>query len=150
MFHLIMWITGVIFVIVEGALLLFLFKYRRRPGREVHYTHGNNRLEVVWTIIPALICVMLALLSRRPWAGHQGSTCPTARSQIRRDGRAVRVEHPYPGPDGKFGTPDDIATLNQLHFPVGKRRRRDPHRRRTSSTRSSCPSSASSRTPFPA
>ena len=26
----------------------------------------------------------------------------------------------YPGADGKFNTPDDLVTLNQLHFPVGK------------------------------
>jgi len=61
-FHLIMWITGVIFVIVEVLLLYFLWKYRHREGRKAHYTHGNNRLEVIWTIVPALICVMLALL----------------------------------------------------------------------------------------
>ncbi len=27
----------------------------------------------------------------------------------------------YPGPDGQFGTPDDVVTLNQLHFPVGQK-----------------------------
>ena len=67
MFHLIMWITGVVFVIVEAMLLIFLWKYRHREGRVATYTHGNNRLEVIWTIIPALICVTLALLSRRMW-----------------------------------------------------------------------------------
>src|SRR5262245_5393725 len=67
MFHLIMWITGVIFVIVEALLLCFLWRYRHREGRQAHYTHGNNRLEVIWTILPALICVMLALMSRRIW-----------------------------------------------------------------------------------
>ena len=59
MFHLIMWITGIIFVLVESILLLFLWKYRRRPGREVRYTHGNNRLEVIWTIIPATLMLGL-------------------------------------------------------------------------------------------
>src|SRR5689334_1758722 len=68
MFHLIMWITGVIFVIVELLLLYFLFRYRHKEGRRATYTHGNNRIEVIWTIIPALICVVLALLSRRVWA----------------------------------------------------------------------------------
>jgi heme/copper-type cytochrome/quinol oxidase subunit 2 len=68
MFHLITWITGIVFVIVESLLLFFLFRYRHKEGRKAHYTHGNNRLEVIWTIIPALICVVLALLSRRTWA----------------------------------------------------------------------------------
>ena len=119
MFHLIMWITGVIFVLVEGVLLLFLWKYRSRPGREVHYTHGNNRLEVVWTIIPALICVMLALLSRRIWEDVK-EHMPHDALEIHVTGEQFAWNILYPGPDGKFGTPDDIATLNQLHFPVGK------------------------------
>ncbi|HXM76699.1 MAG TPA: cytochrome c oxidase subunit II transmembrane domain-containing protein, partial [Thermoanaerobaculia bacterium] len=64
LFYLILWITGIVFVIVEGLLLFFLFRYRHREGRRATYTHGNNRIEVVWTIVPALICVILAHLSR--------------------------------------------------------------------------------------
>src|SRR6266487_1921822 len=67
-FRLILWITGVIFVVVELLLVYFLIRYRHREGRRAHYTHGNNRLEVIWTIVPAIICVVLALLSRRVWA----------------------------------------------------------------------------------
>src|SRR6266849_6639045 len=67
-FRLILWITGVIFIVVEALLVYFLIKYRHREGRRAHYTHGNNRLEVIWTIVPAVICVVLALLSRRSWA----------------------------------------------------------------------------------
>jgi cytochrome c oxidase subunit 2 len=119
MFHLIMWITGVIFVIVEAVLLFFLWRYRRRPGREVHYTHGNNRLEVIWTIIPALICVFLALLSRKLWEDIK-EHMPHEGIEIHVTGEQFAWNILYPGPDGKFGTPDDIATLNQLHFPVGK------------------------------
>jgi len=119
MFHLIMWITGVIFVIVEAILLIFLFKYRSRPGREVHYTHGNNRLEVIWTIIPALICVMLALLSRKLWEDIK-EHMPHDALEIHVTGEQFAWNILYPGPDGKFDTADDIATLNQLHFPVGK------------------------------
>src|SRR5438128_1476920 len=68
LFRLILWITGIIFVIVEALLLLFVIRYRHREGRRARYTHGNNRLEVIWTIVPAIICVVLALLSRRLWA----------------------------------------------------------------------------------
>ena len=91
MFHLIMWITGVIFVIVEALLLYFLWKYRHREGRRAHYTHGNNRLEVIWTIVPALICVMLALLSRRIWTEIKESM-PADALQVRDHRRAVRLE----------------------------------------------------------
>ena len=119
MFHLIMWITGVIFVIVEGILLGFLWKYRHRDGRQAHYTHGNNRLEVIWTIVPALICVMLALLSRRIWTQIK-ENMPQEATQVHITGEQFAWNIRYPGADGKFDTPDDIVTLNQLHFPVGK------------------------------
>jgi cytochrome c oxidase subunit 2 len=119
MFHLIMWITGIIFVIVEGLLLYFLWKYRHREGRQAHYTHGNNRLEVIWTIVPALICVMLALMSRRIWTNIK-EKMPEGALQVQIQGEQFAWNFKYAGADGQFDTPDDIITLNQLHFPVGK------------------------------
>lgn len=119
MFHLIMWITGIIFVIVELLLLYFLWKYRHREGRQAHYTHGNNRLEVIWTIIPALICVMLALMSRRIWTNIK-EKMPEGALQVQITGEQFAWNFKYAGADGKFDTPDDVITLNQLHFPVGK------------------------------
>lgn len=118
-FHLIMWITGVIFVIVEVLLLYFLWKYRHREGRKAHYTHGNNRLEVIWTIVPALICVMLALLSRRIWTEIK-ERMPADALQVQITGEQFAWNIRYAGGDGQFATPDDIVTLNQLHFPVGR------------------------------
>ena len=119
MFHLIMWITGVIFVIVELLLVFFLWRYRHREGRVATYTHGNNRLEVIWTIVPALICVMLALLSRRIWEQIK-ENMPHDAVEVHVTGEQFAWNFRYPGPDGKFDTADDVITLNQLHLPVGK------------------------------
>lgn len=119
LFSLILWITGIIFILVEALLLFFLFRYRHREGRRAHYTHGNNRLEVIWTIIPAFICVVLALLSRRSWAEIKQSI-PTEAMQIEVMAEQFAWNIRYAGPDGKLGTADDIITLNQLHFPVGR------------------------------
>jgi cytochrome c oxidase subunit 2 len=119
LFSLILWITGIIFVVVEALLLVFLFRYRRREGRRARYTHGNNRLEVIWTIIPAVICVVLALLSRRTWAEIK-QQMPKDAMQIEITGEQFAWNIRYAGPDGKLGTADDIVTLNQLHFPVGR------------------------------
>ncbi len=119
LFYLILWITGIIFVVVELLLLFFLFRYRRREGRRALYTHGNNRLEVIWTIIPAVICVVLALLSRRSWAEIK-QQMPKDAMEIEITGEQFAWNIRYAGPDGKLGTADDIITLNQLHFPVGR------------------------------
>ena len=57
-YWLILGITGAIFLIVEGALLLFVVKYRRgkRPRtQDGAQVHGNTRLEVGWTVVPVLI-----------------------------------------------------------------------------------------------
>jgi cytochrome c oxidase subunit 2 len=57
----IFWIAVAVFVLVEGLLLWIVFRYRRRatdtelPAQ----THGNNLLEVLWTLIPALIVTVL-------------------------------------------------------------------------------------------
>ena len=118
-FRLILWITGIIFFIVEGLLLFFLFRYRHREGRRARYTHGNNRVEVVWTIVPAVICVVLALLSRAAWAEIKQRMPPGA-LQVEVTGEQFAWNIRYPGPDGRFGTADDILVLNQLHFPVGR------------------------------
>jgi cytochrome c oxidase subunit 2 len=119
LFRLILWITGTIFVLVEALLLFFLFRYRHREGRVPRYTHGSNRLEVFWTIVPAVICVVLALMSRRSWAEIKQSIPREALNvEITAEQFAWNIR--YPGPDGKLETPDDIVTLNQFHFPVGR------------------------------
>jgi len=118
-FSLILWITGIIFILVEALLLYFLFRYRSREGRRAHYTHGNNRIEVIWTIVPAFICVVLALLSRRSWAEIK-QQMPGDAMQIEILAEQFAWNIRYPGPDGKLNTADDIVTLNQLHFPVGR------------------------------
>jgi cytochrome c oxidase subunit 2 len=57
-YWLILAITGVIFILVEGTLLLFVVKYRRgrRPRtQDGAQVHGNTRLEFGWTVVPVLI-----------------------------------------------------------------------------------------------
>ena len=52
----------VVFILVEGALLFAIWKFRGRPGdQEPEQTHGNAIVEVVWTIIPAAILAFIAV-----------------------------------------------------------------------------------------
>jgi len=56
-------ITGAIFVLVEGALILFIIRFRNRgrsrtaEGPEIH---GATRLELIWTAIPVVILAAIA------------------------------------------------------------------------------------------
>src|SRR5688572_14645103 len=55
LFALVFWIAVAVFVIVEGLLVFALIRFRHREGREPRQVHGNTRLEVAWTIVPAVL-----------------------------------------------------------------------------------------------
>ncbi len=120
LFWLIQLITGVIFLGVIVAMLAFLVKYRRREGRRATYTHGNTALEVTWTIVPAIILIVLFMLSQSIWWSIKGTRPPSDPSDVHVDVTAKQFNWivTYPGPDGKFGTPDDLTLENELHVPV--------------------------------
>jgi cytochrome c oxidase subunit 2 len=58
-----LYIAIVIFILVEGAIVYCLFKFRARKGREAKQMHGNTRLEITWTLGAAAIVVALATLT---------------------------------------------------------------------------------------
>src|SRR5687768_5781025 len=61
-------ITGLVFFATQGTLVYFIFKYRHREGRKAEYIHGNTKAEIVWTAIPFVIVLAIALASRGVWA----------------------------------------------------------------------------------
>ncbi len=55
-------VAGVVFVLVQGLVLYVIVKFRARPDSpEPEQVHGNTRLEVGWTLVPALILVCVAV-----------------------------------------------------------------------------------------
>jgi cytochrome c oxidase subunit 2 len=119
LFYLIFWITSITFVLVQGALLVFLYKYRAQPGRRATYTHGNNTLEIAWTIAPSLILIVLALMSRSLW--HEiKETLPPSKVHVTVRAKQFNWDITYPGPDGQFGTGDDKTLENDLNVPVNE------------------------------
>jgi len=119
LFYLIFWITTIVFVLVQVALVVFLVKYRHRPGRKAQYTHGNGRLEIIWTTVPSVILVVLALLSRATWDEIRAEM-PPGDVFVQVTAKQFNWDFTYPGPDGKFATEDDLTVENELHVPVDK------------------------------
>jgi cytochrome c oxidase subunit 2 len=118
-------VTGIVFVAVEATLIWLLIRFRGRNGRKAVYTHGNAKLEILWTLVPTLILLILGVASRQVWAGMKSSLHDDVVAD--RDAFQVVVRPQqfqwnitYPGPDGKLGTADDIQTINQLHVPVDR------------------------------
>src|SRR3989304_2708978 len=68
LFYLIYYITAATFVLVTVLMVLFIVMYREQPGRRATYTHGNTSLEIIWTIIPAAILIVLSFMGVSIWA----------------------------------------------------------------------------------
>ncbi len=121
LFWIILVLTGTAFVLVEAGIVWFAIKYRRREGRRAHYTHGSNRLEVIWTAIPALIIAVLGIYSGSVWAGIKGADS-FPENALEFDVRAKQFEWniTYAGRDRTLGTDDDFTVRNQFHFPAGE------------------------------
>lgn len=64
-FDIMLTIGTALFLVVQGAVILFVIRYRRRPGDEGDGipVEGNLSLEAFWTAIPALIVIFLGIYS---------------------------------------------------------------------------------------
>lgn len=119
LFYLIYYITGATFLLVAVAMVAFLILYRHREGRRARYTHGNTTLEIIWTIVPAVILVVLSFMSQATWGNIKGRM-PPADVHVQVTAKQFNWEVTYPGPDGKLGTEDDLEMENEVHVPVDK------------------------------
>lgn len=119
LFYLIYYITAVTFILVTVLMVLFLIKYRDQGGRRATYSHGNTTLEIIWTIIPAAILIVLAFMSASTWAKVKRHA-PDSDFELQVTAKQFNWEVVYPGADRKFDTPDDVKFDNDLHVPVNK------------------------------
>src|ERR1700704_5614756 len=72
----------VVLAIVVGALVVAGIRFRERPGHQARQYHGNNLLELIWTVVPTLMVIAFSVLSfqRLPPLNDVG-TSPGARTQ---------------------------------------------------------------------
>lgn len=120
-YYLILVITGIAFVVTEVALVVFLIKYRARPGRRAVYTHGSTKAEIIWTAVPAVTVIVIGLLSAGVWNDIKGrDSVPEGAYPIGVHGQQFEWMVTYPGGDRVLGTEDDFEVRNQLHMPVSQ------------------------------
>jgi cytochrome c oxidase subunit 2 len=63
LFLLVVWPATAIFILVEGLILLIVFRFRHRRGDDTlpRQVHGNPGLEVAWTVAPAILLAIIAV-----------------------------------------------------------------------------------------
>jgi len=123
LFYLILYITGAWFILTEGLIVFFLIRYRRRQGSKAAYLPGESLRQASWILVPCVAVLILDL-----WLDFRGADVwgkikrqvPPSDLVIQITGKQFNWEIVYPGPDGKFGTEDDLQIDNELHVPVGK------------------------------
>jgi cytochrome c oxidase subunit II len=113
LFRPVFWIAVGVFVVVEGLLMYLAVRYRHRKGRRdiPPQVHGNQRLEIAWTIVPAIILVGVAI----PTISGIYALAAKPSGQILEVnviGHQWWWEFDYPGLD--------VTTANVLHIPVGE------------------------------
>jgi len=67
MFTMTLILTSIVFFATQFLLFWFSFKYANRPGEKALYYSHNNRLEIFWTIIPAIVLTALVLRGHQTW-----------------------------------------------------------------------------------
>jgi cytochrome c oxidase subunit 2 len=68
LFYLILAITGFFFVLTEGLMVYAMYRFAGKPGQRGAYVHGNHRLELIWTLVPGVILLLIAIVQIRTWA----------------------------------------------------------------------------------
>lgn len=121
LFMFILWLTGTIFVGTEGALFYFMWKYDGRTNRApVKFSHGSHTLEVVWTILPAVTLLFIAIYQMNAWADAKMRK-PDIPVTAEITGRQFNWDVRYPGKDGILHTRDDVVCVDgDIHFPAGE------------------------------
>ena len=98
-------VTGAVFVLVHVLLALFVWRYAAHGDRRALYWHDNRKLELTWTIIPAIALVVMVSMSGIVWARiHLGAPPEGLVVDVRAEQFAWLSR--YPGPDGRLGRVD--------------------------------------------
>ncbi len=135
--------TGIVFIITHIMLFWFAYKYRWKEGKKAQFISHDNKLEVIWTAIPAIVMTFLVVRGLDTWNTVMADVNPSEDyMEIEATGQQFNWTIRYPGPDGKLGTRnyklttannqlgmdfhdpktfDDVIPGQELYLPVGKK-----------------------------
>lgn len=104
-------VAGVIFVLIQGLALFLTIRYRHRADRpDPVQVHGNSKLEIAWTLAPALILLSIAIPTIRTI--FDLADTPDGAMRVTVVARQFWWEYRYED----LG----VVTANELHIPVGQ------------------------------
>ena len=103
------WLSVFFFVGITGAAVWFSWKYRYRPGVVTpHMTH-NTPLEIIWTVIPLILCVIIFFWGMDGFMKY--AVAP---------GESLEIQVTAKKWLWQFEYPDGTRSVNEIHVPVDK------------------------------
>jgi cytochrome c oxidase subunit 2 len=117
MFAITLFFTGVVFIITHILLFWFAYKYRYDEQRSAVFNPHDNRLEIIWTIIPAIVMTILVVYGLDTWNTVMSDVGPEDDfMEIEATGMQFAWILRYPGEDGELGARDyrRITGINPL------------------------------------
>ena len=132
-------VTGAVFFITQILLFWFAYKYQESDDRKAFYFPHNNKLELLWTTVPAIFLTVLVVFGLKYWFKMTGEA-PKDSIVVEVTGHQFAWEFRYPGKDNVLGrknykltkganslgvdfddpsSKDDIHVPATMHIPVG-------------------------------
>ena len=97
-----MYIIMAVFFLVNTVLFLFANKYRQEAGRKAKFFAHDNRLELIWTVIPSIVLAVIIIYGLRTWNEMTGEASEDA-LRVELYSKQFDWTARYPGSDGEFG-----------------------------------------------
>src|SRR5256884_2391222 len=112
-------VVGVAFTAAQVGLGWVVFRFRdNADAQRATYSHGNNRLEVVWTVVTAIIFISLAVMGQQVWDSLRLHSAPPGSYTIEVVAQQFSWNFHYAGKDNVFGRTDpnliDDSALNYV------------------------------------
>lgn len=102
LFWITMAITCFVFILTHIFLFWFSYKYQHKPDQKAYFYPHNDKLEMIWTIIPAIVLALLVFSGWRAWVKITDQA-PENAEVIEVFGYQYAWASRYPGADGKLG-----------------------------------------------
>jgi cytochrome c oxidase subunit II len=95
-------VTGLVFLLTQILLFWFAFKYQYTEKRKAYFFAHSNKLELIWTVVPAIFLTLLVGLGLFYWFKITGDA-PKDAQLVEITGKQFNWMMRYPGKDGVFG-----------------------------------------------
>ncbi len=117
MFNVTVLVTGIVFFLTQGVLFWFCFKFQATEKRTSFFFAHNNKLELIWTTIPAIAMAALVAIGLRNWFDVTSPAPPDA-TVVEVMGKQFNWVIRYPGKDNELGK-RDFRKINDANNIMG-------------------------------